>query len=78
LLKPDGTFRETEKLAAAMQAVGLKQDRPSVAYCNTGHVAAITWFVQHELLGYQNASLYDGSMLAWTTHGNDAVLAISP
>lgn len=78
LLKPDGTFRETEKLAAAMQAVGLKQDRPSVAYCNTGHVAAITWFVQHELLGYQNASLYDGSMLAWTTHGNDAVLSISP
>lgn len=78
LLKSDGTFRETDRLASAMNAVGLKQDRPVIAYCNTGHVAAITWFVQHELLGYRSASLYDGSMLAWTTHGNDAVSSISP
>lgn len=78
LLNPDGTFRETDKLASAMHAIGLKQDRPVVAYCNTGHVAAITWFVQHELLGYRSASLYDGSMLAWTTHGNNAVSDISP
>jgi thiosulfate/3-mercaptopyruvate sulfurtransferase len=39
---------------------------PSVAYCNTGHWAATDWFVLHELLGRQDVSLYDGSMVEWT------------
>ncbi|MBA2126071.1 hypothetical protein DLM45_07520 [Hyphomicrobium methylovorum] len=71
-LNSDGTFREKDKLAAAMRAIGLNPDRPVAPYCNTGHVAAIDWFVLHELLGYQNVSLYDGSMLAWTKHGHTA------
>lgn len=66
----DGTFREKDKLAVAMQDAGVRPDHTVVAYCNTGHVAAISWFILHELLGYRNASLYDGSMLAWTKHGN--------
>jgi thiosulfate/3-mercaptopyruvate sulfurtransferase len=39
---------------------------PAVAYCNTGHQAATTWFVLSEILGRVNASLYDGSMSEWT------------
>ncbi len=39
---------------------------PAVAYCNTGHWAATDWFVLHELLGRQDVSLYDGSMVEWT------------
>lgn len=64
----DMTFRPAEQLAAAAGAVGLAVDRPVAAYCNTGHVSAISWFVLSELLGYQGASLYDGSMLAWAKH----------
>ncbi|WP_299362514.1 sulfurtransferase [uncultured Paracoccus sp.] len=64
----DLTFRPTEQLDAAATAVGLAADRPVAAYCNTGHVSAISWFVLSELLGYQGASLYDGSMLAWAKH----------
>jgi thiosulfate/3-mercaptopyruvate sulfurtransferase len=37
-----------------------------VAYCNTGHWSSIDWFVLHELLGYADVRLYDGSMAAWT------------
>ena len=37
-----------------------------VTYCNTGHWSSIDWFVLHELLGYANTRLYDGSMAAWT------------
>lgn len=75
-IQPDGTFRTTDKLAAAVAAVGLKADAPVVTYCNTGHVAAIAWFVLHELLRYPDVKLYDGSMLAWTLHGNAAETSI--
>ena len=39
---------------------------PAVAYCNTGHWAATDWFVLHEIVGRQDVSLYDGSMVEWT------------
>jgi thiosulfate/3-mercaptopyruvate sulfurtransferase len=38
---------------------------PAVTYCNTGHWAAIDWFVLHELLGRKDVTLYDGSMVEW-------------
>lgn len=39
--------------------------KPVVSYCNTGHLAAITWFALSEILR-QPATLYDGSMSEWT------------
>ncbi|MAA74849.1 MAG: sulfurtransferase [Salinisphaeraceae bacterium] len=45
----------------------------SIAYCNTGHLAAGAWFVLSEILGVKNARLYDGSMLEWTTLGRPVV-----
>lgn len=38
---------------------------PVITYCNTGHTAALDWFVLSEILGRQTA-LYDGSMTEWT------------
>jgi len=38
-----------------------------ITYCNTGHWSSIDWFVLHELLGYADTRLYDGSMAAWTS-----------
>ncbi|MFC5506613.1 MULTISPECIES: sulfurtransferase [Hyphomicrobiales] len=39
---------------------------PAISYCNTGHTAALNWFVLAELLGREEVSLYDGSMTDWT------------
>lgn len=36
-----------------------------IHYCNTGHTAALNWFVLSEILGAP-ARLYDGSMTDWT------------
>ena len=36
-----------------------------ITYCHTGHRAALTWFVSHELLGNSKTQLYDGSMAEW-------------
>jgi thiosulfate/3-mercaptopyruvate sulfurtransferase len=43
---------------------------PAVSYCNTGHWAATDWFVLHELLGRDNAKLYAGSMVEWTSNAS--------
>jgi thiosulfate/3-mercaptopyruvate sulfurtransferase len=39
---------------------------PAVSYCNTGHTAALNWFVMSEVLGRDEIALYDGSMTDWT------------
>jgi thiosulfate/3-mercaptopyruvate sulfurtransferase len=60
---------QTNKLKPRAELVSLASDLPagpSVAYCNTGHWAATDWFVLHEILGRQDVSLYDGSMVEWT------------
>jgi thiosulfate/3-mercaptopyruvate sulfurtransferase len=57
LLKPQG------ELAALF--AGLPKG-PAISYCNTGHTAALNWFVLSELLGREEVALYDGSMTDWT------------
>lgn len=38
----------------------------TVSFCNTGHLAAINWFVMSELAGVENTRLYAESMTEWT------------
>lgn len=54
------TYRDIFKMS------GVDAQAPAIAYCNTGHQASGTWFVLHEVLGNQQAKLYDGSMHEWT------------
>lgn len=77
-LNSDMTFRPKFQLAGAMISAGFGPSQPLITYCNTAHVASISWFVAHELLGYKEASLYDGSMLAWATHGREVQTSINP
>lgn len=37
-----------------------------INYCNTGHTAALNWFVLSEVLGRPETRLFDGSMAEWT------------
>jgi len=45
---------------------GVVPKGPAISYCNTGHTAALNWFVLSEVLGRDEVSLYDGSMTDWT------------
>lgn len=38
----------------------------AICYCNTGHTAALNWFVLSAVLERSDISLYDGSMTDWT------------
>lgn len=48
-----------------------------IAYCNTGHWSSINWFVLHELLGFTDVRLYEGSMAAWSRNP-DLPLVVGP
>lgn len=45
---------------------GVGEAEEVVSYCNTGHWAAVNWFVLSEVAGLSNVKLYDGSMVEWT------------
>jgi len=52
---------ELERLFAAVPT-----GKPVISYCNTGHTAALNWFVLSEVLYRPDVTLYDGSMTDWT------------
>ena len=56
-----------------MSANGLSVKGPTIAYCNTGHLAAGGWFVMSELVGNKSTKLYDGSLYLWTLEGRPLV-----
>ena len=59
----DGTFRPV----AELREVYGEDAAPTITYCRIGERSAHTWFVLHELLGYEHVRNYDGS---WTEWGN--------
>ena len=62
-----GAFLPLEQLRDLYGGVGLTEDADVVAYCRIGERSAHTWFVLHELLGYERVRNYDGS---WTEYGS--------
>ncbi len=62
-------FLPPERLRALARRLGIDPERPTITYCNSGHLASGGWFVLHELLGNRKARLYDGSMHEWTLEG---------
>jgi thiosulfate/3-mercaptopyruvate sulfurtransferase len=66
-VKDDGTFKSAGDLKELYGSKGVSGDREITAYCRIGERSAHTWFVLHELLGYERVRNYDGS---WTEWGN--------
>ena len=63
----DGTFKSADELERLYGGKGVLNGEPIIAYCRIGERSAHTWFVLHELLGYDDVKNYDGS---WTEWGN--------
>jgi thiosulfate/3-mercaptopyruvate sulfurtransferase len=63
----DGTFKPVDQLRELYAGKGIAGDKEIVAYCRIGERSSHTWFVLHELLGYDNVRNYDGS---WTEYGS--------
>jgi thiosulfate/3-mercaptopyruvate sulfurtransferase len=66
-VREDGTFKSAEDLATLYEAKGITPDKDIIAYCRIGERSSHSWFVLHELLGYNRVRNYDGS---WTEYGS--------
>ena len=64
-LAEDGRFRPIDELRARYADLGVDGQDEVTMYCGVGVRSSHTWFVLHELLGYEGARNYDGSWAEW-------------
>ena len=64
-VREDGTVRPLLELRQIYEDAGVRPERPVTVYCRIGERASHTWFVLHELLGYPDVRVYDGSWAEW-------------
>jgi thiosulfate/3-mercaptopyruvate sulfurtransferase len=69
-VKKDGVYYIGDKAhaLAAYAKAGIDPAKPVIWYCNTGHLAAGTWFVQKYIVGMEDGKnrVYSGSMADYT------------
>ncbi len=60
-------FKDAKILRQMAAGVGIPTNKNAaiVTYSNHGKSAALDYFVLHDILGYKNVSIYDGSMLQY-------------
>ena len=59
-----GGFRPLEEIRQVVEGLGLRADRPTVAYCNGGVAATVVLF-HLARLGFPDLTNYDGSWNEW-------------
>lgn len=62
----DTRVRPVAEIKQLVHEQGLDQAQETLSFCNTGHWAAINWFVLSELAGLQDVRLYPASLAEWT------------
>lgn len=60
-----GSLRAVSELADEYRRLGIDGKKPTIVYCNSGNMAASSFYVLRHLLGVPNVRLYDGSWLEW-------------
>ncbi len=66
-------FKSAADLKKLATEIGVDTAKPTITYCDSGHLSTGQWFVLHELMGNKSVKLYDGSMHEWTKRKADAV-----
>jgi thiosulfate/3-mercaptopyruvate sulfurtransferase len=64
-IREDGTFKSADELRDLYGAKGITAGEDVITYCRIGERSAHTWFVLHELLGFERVRNYDGSWTEW-------------
>jgi thiosulfate/3-mercaptopyruvate sulfurtransferase len=66
-------YLSASEYRSILTAIGLKPQAPTIAYCNTAHMASGAWFIFSEILGNSRVAVYDGSMLEWAAQKRPVV-----
>lgn len=61
----DGRFKPIEELEVEYFQSEIDSEDRIIVYCRIGERSAHTWFVLHELLGYESVQHYYGSWVEW-------------
>ena len=64
LCNANGTFKDKAGLTAAFEDAGVDLSRPVVTSCGSGVTACVLLFAL-DLIGKEDAALYDGSWSEW-------------
>jgi len=64
-VREDGTFKSRQDLEQLYRGSGIHDDDEVITYCRIGERSAHSWFVLHELLGFDQVRNYDGSWTEW-------------
>ena len=59
-------FATPEAVKAMADQAGLPLRDQPITFCNTGHLASVSWFALSEIAGVPGVRLYDGSMSEWS------------
>jgi len=66
--KGNAIFFPPEKLKKIISALNIDMNKELILYCNSAYECSSDWFVLHEILGYQQVKIYDGSLHQWTQY----------
>jgi len=69
------TLYDKDRIKQAAVLFKVDTEAPTVFMCSSGVMASLAWFVAHELMGNENARLYDGSMHEWS-HSDKPVVSM--
>ena len=66
------SIKNTEDLEAMAHGVGIpaNPDTKIITYCNSAQQAGMVYFVLHDLIGYRNVKVFDGSILEYAASFN--------
>ncbi|PWC33888.1 sulfurtransferase [Azospirillum sp. TSO35-2] len=59
-------FAAPDAVKALADQAGLPLKDQPITFCNTGHLASVSWFALSEIAGVPGVRLYDGSMSEWS------------
>lgn len=65
-----GTFKSYQQLQKIYEPLGITKDKTAIyVYCMEGNRTTFIYFVLHELMGYNNVKVYDGSYAEYLKSG---------
>lgn len=67
-------FMAPAQIRAKLAQIGLSPSDPIITFCNGGYFCSAMWFAAHELAGFSDMQVFDGSMAAWTKGGTRDVV----
>jgi len=65
LANKDNRFKSREAVRAVFAKAGIDGSKPIIVYCNAGALGSFYFYTLHEVCGFENVRMYDGSWQEW-------------